>query len=681
MKQTISSREARISPTAPRPLPKGRVYSFDVFDTLLTRAVGPPRKVFLLLGKRLRRSGNLDLEVHEFARIRGEAERRAHRNSGRTDSDADIHQIYEEMAQVLGLAREDIPSLIELELGLERELLRPVPSVIDRARAHHRQGDRIVFISDTYHPENVLRGWLEEHLDFEVGDRLYVSNRFGSAKRSGRLFEIVAERENVRPQDILHVGNDERADVRSARRYGVRTDRFVAANLNRYEEILGSSSNASGVDSALAGASRLTRLHRPSEEESVLWNVAASVAAPFLVAYVLHLLRWTRRKGIERVYFLSRDGQILHQIAEVLAHRLRIDVELEYLHVSRAVLNPPVLAAMPERFHPLLWSHMNQPSIRRILDRVGLQPEEVEEELEELGVGSDFDSPVGEEAFRRIRLSLRTGALSRAQENVRQRIAPLLYDYLEDAGFFEDVEIGVVDLSGIGSQFVALNHLREERKLPPVHALLAFRNPFPADLDGKDLNEIVPSVDVWFFDAERNLGVRPFPGFTALLETIGAADHGSVVGYERAADGGVRPVLAEGHSDRMRAWGLPTVHASIRTFTEKLLLDPVALEEAFDVREAVLKVLRLFWRQPSRPEALAWGSFPLETGSGAGANWEAIAQPLTPADFLRIGTRKQKRRGWNHWLRGSVQLTGWYLRLAVRLFDEYRRFRSPSRGA
>ena len=56
-----------------------------------------------------------------------------------------------------------------------------------------------------------------------------------------------------------------------------------------------------------------------------LVDVAGGVAAPMLAAYVLWILEDAAARGLGRVYFLARDGQVLYEIARRLAPRRHRD--------------------------------------------------------------------------------------------------------------------------------------------------------------------------------------------------------------------------------------------------------------------------------------------------------------------------------------------------------------------
>jgi hypothetical protein len=84
----------------------------------------------------------------------------------------------------------------------------------------------------------------------------------------------------------------------------------------------------------MAGAGRLCRLHgREQGGHPALAETAAGVVAPVLGAFVSWVLATARERGWRRLYFVSRDGQILVRMARELAGGLGLDCR--YLHGSR----------------------------------------------------------------------------------------------------------------------------------------------------------------------------------------------------------------------------------------------------------------------------------------------------------------------------------------------------------
>src|SRR4051812_15454683 len=96
--------------------------TFDVFDTLLVRAVGDPTSVFLLLGQLDNVRELTGCHPEEFARLRVAAERRA--RSGRAE--VTLPEIYTELAAGLNLTPTEADAVLQEELRLEQRLSRAV---------------------------------------------------------------------------------------------------------------------------------------------------------------------------------------------------------------------------------------------------------------------------------------------------------------------------------------------------------------------------------------------------------------------------------------------------------------------------------------------------------------------------------------------------------------------------
>lgn len=309
--------------------------SCDVFDTVLTRVVGTPSALFLILGKRLAARGLIRGSAEAFARARIEANRRARANAGRGVGLADI---YNELQFALGLTDAERDAIRAAELGLEAELLRPVPGAAERLAQARAEGLAVAFLSDMYLDSAFIRGQLARHGLLAEGDGCYISCEAGCGKEDGRGYRLMAQAEGVALGRMIHRGNDPVADVAAARAVGIEVEPFLEGNLNRYEKALDSHSYATeGLSSVMAGAARLARLSIPASgrREVALRDVAASVGGPMIVSYVMWLLLRARQLGKRRLYFLAPDASILMRVAESLVPRLGLECEVRYLHGGR----------------------------------------------------------------------------------------------------------------------------------------------------------------------------------------------------------------------------------------------------------------------------------------------------------------------------------------------------------
>jgi len=182
------------------------VVSFDIFDTLLLRAVATPDSAFLLLEERIAR----ELGIDAFMDKRKAAEAALRRQ--KTGGDVSIREIYAEISRQFGIPPPVAAECLRTELEGERALLRPRPEVVCAAREMKRAGKRVILVSDMYLQEQDLRDLLSANgIDFY--DALYVSSEVGLRKDHGTMWDHVLAAEKVDPQRLLHVGDNEHSDV------------------------------------------------------------------------------------------------------------------------------------------------------------------------------------------------------------------------------------------------------------------------------------------------------------------------------------------------------------------------------------------------------------------------------------------------------------------------------------
>src|SRR5208283_710151 len=319
------------------------IASFDVFDTVLIRGVTDPTNLFLLVGRRLPRLG-LAISPAAFRACRVAAERRCRENC--LEEEVTFKEIYRELAFALGWDPEMCRAVEQLELELESETITPNPKAQCMIEAARSFGKRVVFVSDMYLPAGFIRGQLERFGLTRDGDQCYVSSAHKATKSSGRLFEMVLKEEHVQPRAMTHVGDQAHSDDAVPRRMGIATRPYRDARPNRYEAVMESFAiETDGLSGVFAGAARVARLCGRSEPErdAVLWEAGTGVVGPIVSAYVLWILEQARKAGLERLYFLSRDGYILHRVAQRLAPAVGASIDLRYIYASRQAWHLPAV--------------------------------------------------------------------------------------------------------------------------------------------------------------------------------------------------------------------------------------------------------------------------------------------------------------------------------------------------
>ena len=651
--------------------------TFDVFDTVLTRRVGAPTSVFLLVGRRLTNLGEIDCSEQEFARVRAEAEYYAIKSGGGLDSRVSLSTIYNDLAIRLGATHKQAEFWAQIERTIEEQLLAPVPSAVKRIKELRDNGYCIAFLSDMYLSSSFIREQLSRHGIIAVDEPCYVSCEHGASKRSGRLFQVVLARENVERHHTKHYGNDRQADIRGAKRWGVSSTLLTEANTNRYELSLETHAGETGsLSSVMAGASRLARLNTPVNDAhgETLRLIAAGVIGPVLVSYVIWILRRAQDLGLRRLYFLSRDGQVLLMLARIIAPKIGVSCELRYLYGSRQSWNLPAVTEFNQEQLEWMWDPTDRLSVRSLLARAAIDPHQIAESLTNAGFTSeDWDRNIDRSELTRLRAILETDQLfgELVLEQARQKRC-VLRDYFRQEGMLSQEDWAIVDLGWYGSLQQSLACLVGESRTSPLRGF------YFGLRDGRNF-ENAGHREAFFFD-ERNdpefVNVIPDSGIYKMLEAFCAGDHGTVAGFEQQDDQ-VVPVLTEQHNQSVLKWGLGTIRDTLATFTDQLLLDKSLVNIDADIRPALAEVLSMFWLNPSALEARAYGRFPWEDGLGTGVYHLPLAQRYDWHDVVRFLISGR----WNHhrgtWYEASIGLTPMPQRIAMKSVVFGRRMLRP----
>lgn len=646
------------------------VSSFDVFDTVLMRTVGDPSAVFLLLGKLALQQQLIGCSAEVFARARTDAEGRAVFNV--RSGEPTIQQIYQELASGMRLSDCARDAVMRLECDLEERLIQPVPGAHERVRRARAAGNHVVFVSDMYLPKPFILRQLKGHGLSAPDERVFVSCEYGKSKRSGELFQQMIEELQVPATAVVHCGNNPESDAAGASRCGLRTALFTDANLNRYEQILECQRwHSDGLTSLMAGASRFARLNTPAvvERDKALAEVSAGVVGPVLTAYVLWILQRAQARGLRRLYFVSRDGFILKEIARRLAPKLKIDCELRYLYGSRHAWHNASLVDIGEREISWIFEQTDVLSVRIVLARVNMRPDDVAASLAEYGFASNqWDRKLNQEEIKRLRAALKSDTIAQRiiQQAAKQREMAL--QYFAQEGLFDGTQSAIVDVGWSGRLMDSLASIVCDRNGDvPIGLYFGM-------LGGSSLHH----KEAYLFDRRFSSGYLALaPMLSAMMEMFCSAPHGQVIGY-KGEGSRIMPILRKESNDLTIKWGLKTVHDTVFQFAEALVLDHDIVSASVDIRPVVETLIRTFWQQPTEAEARAWGQFPY-VDDQAEAYWSCIAEPyrLRQAVLRAFGRPLVCRRV--SWHEGALAVSSRHVRFAIKI-SEYgtarvRRFR------
>jgi FMN phosphatase YigB (HAD superfamily) len=186
------------------------IYSFDLFDTLVTRPFAAPTDAFSLMEGHARYRFGFLARVG-FPRLRVGAEKIARWRS--RAEDVSLVEIY----RVLAFFVRNPADLLRREIQVEMALMRPIAKNVEEVVRLGRSGKRCCIVSDMYLPLAVVRRIVRRHVgDFDC----HVSSKLRLTKASGALFSHVADHYGIPLANIRHTGDNPHSDQLVPRRLG-----------------------------------------------------------------------------------------------------------------------------------------------------------------------------------------------------------------------------------------------------------------------------------------------------------------------------------------------------------------------------------------------------------------------------------------------------------------------------
>ena len=503
------------------------VESFDLFDTILTRGFILPQDMFYFLGLRLYEDKILPMKASEFKKARIKAEEIARKQS--KFEEVTIDEIYEALKTISRLSDEIVQEIKRKEL--EFELLESTPI----AENVEKIGPNSVIISDTYLPKSLILSLLTKNQINTYRD-VYVSSETKCTKSSGKMFEYVMQKYKIRK----HIGDNPHSDFRIPKELGIFSELYKNSKPTRYEKLVYYAKDVPyEIRALVAGSMRATRLALFYEgfAERKLHEITSNVIAPFLNLYCLWVLENAQKFGLEKLYFLTRDGKILQETSKILKRLYQdFDIELHYLPCSRRSLFIPAISE--DFMEPLKWILDGTKSRGYFCKIFELNPEHIDLKF------LSFNDIVNNQ-------KILEHVLEKAKEKRK-----ILAKYLKQEGFNKNSKIGVVDVGWRGRLQAAISRVLKMADL--------YNDEY--GIKGFYIGLVDP-VDDQFSDKKLVFLTKKYLYHAELIERFTAADHGSCIGY-RCERGKVYPVFEDiEYNEEIKMIQLQ--HKSIKFFAEK----------------------------------------------------------------------------------------------------------------
>lgn len=205
--------------------------SLDVFDTLLIRNTKPEIQRFYeisdIVAKHLTRRSGRRLSREAVFHARSEGHRSAYRLAPWRENqrDASIRLIFKLMLAHLEFKWDEelFEDLCAIELEYEKRNLRLNRDLYQVVRDFADNGGRVFCLSDMYLLAHHLEELLGCFCPVPFWQGIYVSSEYSLCKAGGGLLRLFLDSEGLKAADVLHIGDNRRADVEVPDSLGFKT--------------------------------------------------------------------------------------------------------------------------------------------------------------------------------------------------------------------------------------------------------------------------------------------------------------------------------------------------------------------------------------------------------------------------------------------------------------------------
>ena len=512
-----------------------KIYSFDIFDTLITRKTATPPGIFLIIQYYLRNDWGNNYPVNlieDFYQIRIDAEDKARKKSPFEETTLD--EIYRTIQNRFQLSSYQTERLKELEINTELEYIVGIRENISKVINLIDSGKQVILISDMYLSAKDIGRMLEKIEPRLLMCPIYVSSEQKISKQTGNLFKQILKEYKIEAKQLFHYGDNINSDFRIPQKIGIRAELYIFKAISEFEQIYFEEDRL--YVQLVAGISKIARINL--SEVQKIEKVGICYSGPLLYAYTEFVLQSAINQNLKKIYFLSRDGHILLKIAKIINEKGKLNLDLQYLHVSRQVC---YLASMFEiTSKECEWILDFMDNIQTLAERFNLNPDtliqlfnsrltvkitDIKEKLSVAHRHALCNLLINNEEINNL-------FLQKANE-----FRTVFLEYMQQNNIFSDMPFAMVDIGWSGKMQDSL------------YKTLSFQK------SGIKIN--------YFYFGMYNSGYQKFTKYTSQLnqknyflehpmkvrthatffEVITCTNHGTTISYARNENGKIIPIL------------------------------------------------------------------------------------------------------------------------------------------
>lgn len=500
------------------------IVSFDIFDTLIFRAVEKPKDVFRILEAKW--------NIFDFVKFRIEAERKAREK----EPEITIYDIYNILETELAL---DKKKGVRLELETELAVCYANPYMKEVFLKLQKMGKKIIAVSDMYIPQEIMQAILKK-CGYEGLEHVYISCDIKLSKRDGRLQKYVQNKEGETLK-YIHIGDNIKSDIVGSRLAGWETVYY--RNVNEigypYRRI-----EMRTISSAFYKGLVNGKLHSGRYQENEFYEYGYVYGGSMAVGYCQYLKELAKTHNIDQFLFVARDGYIIHKIYKEYDESVdcnyvpfsrfasyQITMERNWKNFLKLIVNPRIQAIPQET--------MGQ--VMKICDMMYLEPY-----LKRYGLS--IDTIFNYETYCKVRKIF--------EDNISEIISNYENTTMAAEKYFRRVigshkTVCVVDIGWQGTGALCLKYFLEEKcgmEIQVCGALMGMTNSKASDIYLSNRN-----LYSYMFSQQKNRDVmlrhtaknNEFDFRNLLVEILFTEDKPSFIKYQLGNEGEIELIYGQ----------------------------------------------------------------------------------------------------------------------------------------
>lgn len=310
------------------------MFSFDIFDTLLTRRTAVYDGIFYIIQNYIRDSSEefSDYMKNNFYRLRVQSELFARRRYCKGDvEDITLLQIYQTMSLLGIIENSQILTLKKIEEEIEVENILGIKENIELVKELVSRGERVVAISDMYLSSDVIRRMFRKAGLPDIP--LYISSETKQCKWTGNMFRYVMRTEHVEYKEWYHKGDNIDSDYRIPCKYGISAKHYPYITLDELDNKLLEYRNqevqllVGNIKNVLVNTGKL----------NCYGVLGVKIAGILFYPYIRWVLDECLERKIEKIYFISSKGNILKSIADKMICLNQYSIRTECINSDTAL--------------------------------------------------------------------------------------------------------------------------------------------------------------------------------------------------------------------------------------------------------------------------------------------------------------------------------------------------------